>query len=226
VAWPSASYTLKEYEMYVAINELEKDVLREIINIGLARAADSFADFSHEKVLLDVPDVKIIETKVFPEVVGEYNSLYTVIRSDIRGDLNGKTFMLFSDEDIQRIALFCLDCDEEDEDYDLQVMNLLKKISFVIALALCKQLEGILSLKLENEDPENIGEKEQKSVKHIIDDMPDGQPFMITIKTHFKKLFKILELPMLVVFDARSISRLLQVIRRNDLYDFKLLTKK
>lgn len=48
---------------------------------------------------------------------------------------------------------------------------------------------------------------------------------MITIKTHFRKLSKILELPMLVVFDSRSISRLLQIIRRYNLYDFKLLTK-
>jgi chemotaxis protein CheC len=212
--------------MYVVINELEKDVLREIINIGLARAADSFANFSNEMVLLDVPDVKIIETKVFPEIVGEYNSLYTVIRSGIRGDLNGKTFMLYSDDHIDRIALYCLDCDEEDENYDQQVEELLKKISFVITKALCSQLEGILKLSLITEDPETIGEKEQKTVQHITQDMPGGQPFMITIKTHFKKLFKILELPMLVVFDSRSISRLLQVIRRNDLYDFKLLTKR
>lgn len=212
--------------MYVVINELEKDVLREIINIGLARAADSFANFSNEMVLLDVPDVKIIETKVFPEIVGEYHALYTVIRSGIQGDLNGKTFMLYSDDDIDRIAQYCLDCDEEDEEYDQQVEDLLKKISFVITKALCSQLEGILKLKLINEDPETIGEKKQKTVQHITQDMPEGQPFMITIKTHFKKLFKILELPMLVVFDSRSISKLLQVIRRNDLYDFKLLTKK
>lgn len=212
--------------MYVAINELEKDVLREIISIGLARAADSFADFSNEKVLLDVPEVKIIETKVFPEIVNEYNSLYTVLRSDIRGDLNGKTFMLFSEDDVKRIAWFCLNRDLNNADYDLKTMNLLKNITYVITKALCRQLEGILKLKLENEESESLGGKEQKSVLHIIQDMPEGQPFMITIKTHFKKLFKILELPMLVVFDARSISKLLQVIRRNDLYDFKLLTKK
>jgi chemotaxis protein CheC len=212
--------------MYVAINELEKDVLREIISIGLARAADSFADFSNEKVLLDVPDVKIIETKVFPEIVGEYDSLYTVIRSDIHGDLNGKTFLLFTEDDINRITWFCLDGDEEDENYEQQVLSLLKQISFVITKALCQQLAGILKLNMENGDSEHIGRKEQKSVQHIIQDMPEGQPFIITIKTHFKKLFKILELPMLVVFDARSIARLLQVLRRGDLYDFKLLTKK
>jgi chemotaxis protein CheC len=212
--------------MYVVINELEKDVLREIINIGLARAADSFADFSEGKVLLDVPDIKIIETKVFPEVVDEYDAVYTVIRSDIRGDLNGKTFLLFSDGQIERIAKFCLECDENEPDYPEQVRNMLEEISFTITKALCSQLEGILQLKLVNQGAEAIGEKEQKTVEHLISDLPEGQPFMITIKTHFKKLFKILELPMLVVFDARSISRLLQVIRRNNLYDFKLLTRR
>jgi chemotaxis protein CheC len=46
--------------MYIIINELEKDVLREIISIGLARAADSFSSFAKGGVLLDVPDIKII----------------------------------------------------------------------------------------------------------------------------------------------------------------------
>lgn len=212
--------------MYVVINELEKDVLREIISIGLARAADSFADFSSEKVLLDVPEVKIIETKVFPDVVDEYNALYTVVRSDITGDLSGKTFMLYSDEQIEKIASFCLDCDKQSDEFPGQAQSLLEEISFIITKALCSQLEGILKLRLVNESPEAIGGKEQRSVEHIVGDLPEGQPFMISIKTHFKKLFKILELPMLVVFDSRSISRLLHIIRRNNLYDFKLLTRR
>lgn len=211
--------------MYILINELEKDVLREIINIGLARAADSFAHFSCEQVLLDVPDIKIIETKVFPEIIDEFHSVYTVIRSDIRGDLNGKTFMLFPEDPIQRIATACLNDAPNQGGSQEQVQHKLLEISHIISAALCAQVGGMLGLELHTEEPEAIFENEQKTIHNIISDLPEGQPFMITIKTHFRKLFKILELPMLVVFDSRSISRLLQIIRRYNLYDFKLLTK-
>jgi hypothetical protein len=53
--------------------------------------------------------------------------------------------------------------------------------------------------------------------------MPDFQPFVITIKTQFRKLVEAVELPMLVVFDALSVSQLLRIIRRDNLYDYKLL---
>ena len=78
--------------MYIVVNELEKDVFREIISIGLARAADSFSNFPKAGVLLNVPEVKIIEPKVLPDVIDEYEEIYFVIRSDITGELNGKTF--------------------------------------------------------------------------------------------------------------------------------------
>jgi chemotaxis protein CheC len=212
--------------MYVVINELEKDVLREIISIGLASAADSFSDFSSDQVLLDVPDIKIIETRVFPDVVDEFNSVYTVIRSDIGGDLAGKTFMLYSEGHIGQISAYCHNSEELVELHQERVLHLLQEISFTITKALCAQLEKILNVSLVNQEAESIFKQEQKTIQYIVDDLPEGQPFLITIKTHFRKLFSILELPMLVVFDAQSISRLLHILRRSNLYDYKFLKKK
>lgn len=160
--------------MYIIINELEKDVLREIINIGLARAADSFAHLSCEQVLLDVPDIKIIETKVFPEIIDEFHSVYTVIRSDIRGDLNGKTFMLFPEDHIQRIATACLEDALNQRGCQAQVQHPLLEISHIISTALCAQVGGMLGLELNTEEPEAIFKNEQKTINHIISDLPGG----------------------------------------------------
>jgi chemotaxis protein CheC len=205
---------------------LEKDVLREVISIGLARAADSFSDFSIDKVLLDVPDIKIIETRIFPEVVEEFNAVYTVIRSDIGGDLCGKTFMLYAEEHFQRMGTMYLHPTDNRNLAREQVFSLLQEISFTITRALCMQLEKILNMQLENEVGESIFKEGQKSIQHIIQDLPEGQPVLITIKTNFRKLFSILELPMLVIFDSGSISRLLHILRRNNLYDYKFLKQR
>jgi chemotaxis protein CheC len=210
--------------MYIVINELEKDVLREIISIGLARAADSFSNFSKGGVLLNVPEVKIIEPKVLPDVIDEYEEIYFVIRSVISGDLNGKTFLLFTAENIQKIADVCLEEGARESANDQEEKDgMLLEISQIITTALAKQLSDILKLDLTTDEPITLFSKEASSIKQILDDLPEYQPFVITIKTQFKNLVKEVELPMLVVFDAISVSTLLRIIRRDNLYDYKLL---
>jgi chemotaxis protein CheC len=213
--------------MYIVVNELEKDVLREIISIGLARAADSFSNFAKGGILLNVPEVKIIEPKVLPDVIDEYEEIYFVIRSGISGELNGETFLLFTEENIQKIADVCLDesqlgsanlQEEKDE--------MLLDISQVITNALARQLSEILKLKLDTNEPITLFSKEASSINHILEDLPEYQPFVITIKTQFKNVLKEVELPMLVVFDSISVSTLLRIIRRDNLYDYKLLKQK
>ena len=210
--------------MYIVVNELEKDVLREIISIGLARAADSFSNFAKGGILLNVPEVKIIEPKVLPDVIDEFEEIYFVIRSVISGELNGKTFLLFTEENIQKIADVCLD-ESEQEGADLQEEKdeMLLDISQVITNALARQLSEILKLKLDTNEPITLFSKEASSINHILEDLPEYQPFVITIKTQFKNVLNEVELPMLVVFDSISVSTLLRIIRRDNLYDYKLL---
>jgi len=213
--------------MYILINELEKDVLREIINIGLARAADSFSDYSKSGVLLNVPDIKIIEPKVLPELIDEFEHGYYVIRSVIQGDLNGKTFLLFTNKNISKIAEVCLDDEKRNTaDYAKHKEKMLLELSQNITAALAQQLGGILGLNLSATDAATIFSNKPDSISQILADVPQYQPIVITIKTQFKNLLKAIEIPMLVVFDSISVSTLLRIIRRDNLYDYKLLKEK
>lgn len=210
--------------MYIIINELEKDVLREIISIGLARAADSFSNFTKGGVLLDVPDVKIIEPKILPEVIDEYEEIYYVVRSGIDGELHGRTFLLFTADNLDHIAEVCLDdVAPGAADYEARKDKMMQEISAIITQALARQLSKILKVELSTQDPVLLFSRKSSSIHHILEDIPEFQPFVITIKTQFRKLVKAVELPMLVVFDAMSVSRLLRLIRRDNLYDYKLL---
>jgi chemotaxis protein CheC len=210
--------------MYIIINELEKDVLREIISIGLARAADSFSSFAKGGVLLDVPDIKIIEPKVLPDVIDEFEEIYFVVRSDISGELNGKTFLLFTAANIDKIAAVCLpETAFSAPDFAEQQDQMMQNISGIITQALARQLGRLLKIELANQEPLVLFARQASSMHHLLEDMPGFQPFVITIKTHFRQLVEAVELPLLVVFDSPSVSRLLHIIRRDNLYDYKLL---
>ena len=94
--------------MELHMTELERDIIREILNIGLARAADSFAVVAQEKVLLEVPNLDIVSGKSVLEKVSDLQRGHVVIQSDIRGDFNGTTLMFFSGQHVQRLSRVCL----------------------------------------------------------------------------------------------------------------------
>ena len=90
------------------LTELEKDIIKELVNIGLARAADSFAIISKERVLLSVPDLRLIAADQILELMSSYKHSHIFIQSDIKGDFNGATLMLFSENHVQRLTEVCL----------------------------------------------------------------------------------------------------------------------
>src|SRR5688572_11226351 len=94
--------------MELQVSELEKDIIKEILNIGLARDADSFAVIAKDIVLLKVPDLQLTEPADILKLVSEYGATHIIIQSDIKGDFNGSTLMLFSGNQIERLSEVCL----------------------------------------------------------------------------------------------------------------------
>jgi chemotaxis protein CheC len=66
--------------MTVLMNELERDIIREILNIGLARAADSFAVIAQERVMLEVPNLDLVPSQDIIGRVRDYQARYVAFR--------------------------------------------------------------------------------------------------------------------------------------------------
>ncbi len=137
------------------MNELERDIIREILNIGLARAADSFAVIAQERVMLEVPNLDLLPSSNIIERVRDYQTRYVAIQSDIRGDFNGSTFMFFSGQHIQRLSRVCLRMQVTDSlKLDELQESLLLEISNIITGALVTQLANILKANIYGAPPQ------------------------------------------------------------------------
>ena len=64
--------------MELQVSELEKDIIKEILNIGLARAADSFAVIAKDIVLLKVPDLLLTDPKDVINQVVKYEATHVI----------------------------------------------------------------------------------------------------------------------------------------------------
>lgn len=196
------------------VTELEKDIIKEILNIGLARAADSFAVIAKDRVLLKVPDIQLIEVKDLVQLVTTYEDTHIIIQSDIKGDFNGATLMLFSEDHINMLSEVCLNMLEVQQGV-MNVMqeSLLLEISNIITGALVTQLANILKANIYGSPPKAPKSHIADSMKDILVQHPLFQPLVFTVITQFSHNLKKVELPLLLFFDTNTLLKILDIIR-------------
>ena len=199
------------------MTDLERDIIREILNIGLARAADSFAIVAKDRVLLEVPNIDLLMSEDILQRVREYQSRHVAIQSDIRGDFNGTTLMFFSGQHVQRLSRVCLrmQTDEALNVNELQE-SLLLEISNIITGALVTQLANILKANIYGAPPTAPRGDIADTLQSLIPEQ-QLQPLIFTVITQFSDKDNMVELPLMLFFDRATFIKILDIIRS---YDF------
>jgi chemotaxis protein CheC len=80
---------MEEMEEMEEIKEIEKDILKEIINIGVARVADSFAQILDDKIFMQSPEFRIVDRGGLAREISQ-NRSRLVVESVFKGELHGK----------------------------------------------------------------------------------------------------------------------------------------
>ena len=196
------------------MSELERDIIREILNIGLARAADSFAVIAQERVMLEVPNLDLLPSSSIIERVREYQSSYIAIQSDIRGDFNGSTFMFFSGQHVQRLSRVCLRMNVADSlKLDELQESLLLEISNIITGALVTQLANILKANIYGAPPMAPTGDLGTALHALMPDQDALQPLIFSVITQFSDKDNSVELPLMLFFDRATFEKILDIIR-------------
>lgn len=90
--------------MTTDLTQVELDITREIINIGIAKAADSFSFFINDKVMIRLLELKINFEHNFPlsrKYPTDKNYLLTTV---VKGELKGESYLLFNEEEVNKIV--------------------------------------------------------------------------------------------------------------------------
>ncbi|WP_201981752.1 chemotaxis protein CheC [Hymenobacter rubidus] len=199
------------------MTDLERDIIREILNIGLARAADSFAVIAQERVLLEVPNIDLLVSDDIMRKVREYQARHVAIQSDIRGDFNGTTLMFFSGQHVQRLSRVCLRM-QTSETLDVNELqeSLLLEISNIITGALVTQLANILKANIYGAPPTAPHGDIAATLQNLLP-AQQLQPLIFSVITQFSDKDNMVELPLMLFFDRVTFVKILDIIRS---YDF------
>lgn len=80
----------------VALSELERDALTEIVNIGVSRAASSLRKMIGDQVLLSVPSIEVVSQSRAARLISEREVVDLVaVRQDFSGPFSGRALLIF-----------------------------------------------------------------------------------------------------------------------------------
>jgi chemotaxis protein CheC len=81
------------------LDELERDALAELVNIGVSRAAVSLRKMVGKQVLLSVPSVQVMTQEAAAALIYQREDEHLVaIRQDFAGTFSGTAMLIFPEE--------------------------------------------------------------------------------------------------------------------------------
>lgn len=206
------------------INDIEKEILKEIVNIALAKSADAFATIANEKVLIDAPNVLILEPEEVTKVMPTYENHTFIIQSDLEGEINGKTYLLFSEDEANKIAEICLGTIKMKAENNSNLKeSLLLEIGNIITGSLVTQFANIFKVNIFGSVPAFKNNLISNVLNNLAKEYPLYKPFIFTVKTQFVYSWRTMELPFFIVLNMEGFLKLLEIIRNYNKIDKSIL---
>ena len=86
--------------------QVELDITKEIINIGIAKAADSLSFFINTKTMIRLlqVDVQVNADEYFPLSRKYPTRKNYLLTTEIRGELKGKAYLFFNEEEAEKVV--------------------------------------------------------------------------------------------------------------------------
>lgn len=140
-------------------NDIQKDAIVELINIGIGRAAEALAQIVSEEVQLAVPNVEFIdygELGIHLRAID--NDEPSVIMQKFNGEFSGNALLLFPETSgMSLVRAMLRDTVSDDQISDLEEEALME-IGNIILNACFGQLADLLSTRLDGEVPNYLHE--------------------------------------------------------------------
>lgn len=131
------------------LNSMQRDVLKEIGNIGAGHAATALAQMLRERINMTVPDVSIVPLGKIHEVLGGAEELVVGIYMKVFGDAPSKLIFLFNHQEAVMLVNMILGTNIEDVTAfgDLEE-SVLREISNIMTGAYLNALAVLTDLNL------------------------------------------------------------------------------
>lgn len=138
------------------MNKIRKDILKELFNIGVGKSASILSEIIDKKILLDVPDIEILDLKANKDQLNKhFNDIMdgTIMVSSISFEEKsaGKASLIFPADKMRNFINLCLHEDSDDEYNDLNFTDIdfdvIKEVGNIVLNAIIGEIGNYVDIK-------------------------------------------------------------------------------
>lgn len=140
--------------MYGRLSATQLDVLKEVSTIGSANAATALSGLINQKVDITVPQVSLVPIEHISRLLGGMEKPYFVLDTELKGDVTGRIFLLFSPEDARFLSGMLLGKPKEEIDFkDDMFQSALKESANILGGSYLSAMAEMTNLTILNSTP-------------------------------------------------------------------------
>ncbi|MDB5524738.1 MAG: chemotaxis protein CheX [Rhizobium sp.] len=110
-------------EIDISLDELERDALTELVNIGVSRAAAGLRKMVSKQVLLSVPAVEVVTRRTAAALIGQREAENLIaVQQEFEGVFSGRALLIFPESNGRHLVRAILG--DEVQDADIAEMEL------------------------------------------------------------------------------------------------------
>lgn len=165
------------------IPESSLDTLRELINIGIGRAAGTLNELTRARVILEVPEVELISVDDLRAHAASFNGADTsAVKIDFNGYIAGSTAMVFNTPGAAALVYAITGEEFEKPELDVMMAETLKEVGNICINGVMGSIGNILHERISYTPPRY----EESTVEHLFrTDTIDGQMLIVLVNTRF-----------------------------------------
>lgn len=142
--------------------ELEYDILKELFNVSVGKAASMLSEIINKKILLNVPDLIILspknEDKILDYLPEVFDGTLMVSSISFKEQLTGEAKLIFPAEKMRAFINLCLNQEETDKCCEMEFtdidFDIIKEIGNIILNSIIGEIANNLDINLNYTLPE------------------------------------------------------------------------
>lgn len=126
------------------------DALREVANIGAGHAATALSQMVNQRIMVDIPEIKIVRLEDVGEIIGAPDEIVSAVMMQLLGDVTGRTVQIFPWRTAVQLTSTLLRRDQAGgpEDFGELEQSALKEVGNILVGAYINALSEFMGLML------------------------------------------------------------------------------
>ncbi|MFP4465882.1 MAG: chemotaxis protein CheC [Candidatus Goldiibacteriota bacterium] len=197
------------------LSDAQVDALKEVGNVGAGHAATALSQLIKKKIMISVPEVKVIKLEEAETLLGDANSLVAGIIMNVLGDVTAKILLLLTRESALSLADMLLQQKVGTTKILSEVANsAIKETGNILAGAYMNALNEFLGMLLLPSVPSLVYDVAGAILSSVSDGFEGMSTNILSIETQFAEADdKVINGYLLLVPDIPSVKVLLDSIK-------------